>query len=69
MLFRILGLSLPPVPAPVAAYVPAVRTGNHVYTSGQLPLVDGKLLGTAGVTRPAARSASRAASFSPNQSS
>jgi enamine deaminase RidA (YjgF/YER057c/UK114 family) len=41
-----LGLSLPPVPAPVAAYVPAVRTGNYVYTSGQLPLVDGKLQGT-----------------------
>jgi enamine deaminase RidA (YjgF/YER057c/UK114 family) len=41
-----LGLSLPPVPAPVAAYVPAVRTGSYVYTSGQLPLVDGKLQGT-----------------------
>ena len=41
-----LGLSLPPVPPPVAAYVPAVRTGNYVYTSGQLPLVDGKLQGT-----------------------
>lgn len=38
-----LGLSLPPVPAPVASYVPAVRTGNLVYTSGQLPFVDGKL--------------------------
>ena len=38
-----LGLTLPAVPAPVAAYVPAVRTGNHVYTSGQLPFVDGKL--------------------------
>jgi len=38
-----LGLELPPVAAPVAAYVPAVRSGNHVYTSGQLPLVDGKL--------------------------
>lgn len=38
-----LGLRLPEVAAPVAAYVPAVRTGNHVYTSGQLPLVDGKL--------------------------
>jgi enamine deaminase RidA (YjgF/YER057c/UK114 family) len=38
-----LGLVLPPVAAPVAAYVPAVRTGNHVYVSGQLPLVDGKL--------------------------
>ena len=38
-----LGLTLPPVAAPVAAYIPAVRTGNHVYTSGQLPIVDGKL--------------------------
>ena len=38
-----LGLSLPPVAAPVAAYVPAVRSGNRVYTSGQLPTVDGKL--------------------------
>jgi enamine deaminase RidA (YjgF/YER057c/UK114 family) len=41
-----LGLALPPVAPPVAAYVPAVRTGNYVYTSGQLPLVDGKLQGT-----------------------
>ena len=40
-----LGLTLPPVTTPVAAYVPAVRTGNHVYTSGQLPFVDGKLQG------------------------
>jgi enamine deaminase RidA (YjgF/YER057c/UK114 family) len=39
-----LGLMLPPVPAPVAAYVPAVRTGRYVYTAGQLPMVDGKLL-------------------------
>jgi enamine deaminase RidA (YjgF/YER057c/UK114 family) len=38
-----LGLALPPVAAPLAAYVPAVRTGNHVYVSGQVPLVDGKL--------------------------
>jgi len=38
-----LGLTLPPVVAPVAAYVPAVRTGLFVYTSGQLPMVDGKL--------------------------
>ena len=36
-----LGLSLPPVPAPLAAYVPAVRFGDLVFTSGQLPLVDG----------------------------
>jgi enamine deaminase RidA (YjgF/YER057c/UK114 family) len=39
-----LGLVLPPVAAPVAAYVPAVRTGSYVYTAGQLPLADGKLL-------------------------
>lgn len=38
-----LGLALPAVAAPVAAYVPAVTSGNHVYTSGQLPFVDGKL--------------------------
>jgi enamine deaminase RidA (YjgF/YER057c/UK114 family) len=38
-----LGLELPSVAAPLAAYVPAVRTGRHVYTSGQLPLVDGAL--------------------------
>ena len=41
-----LGLTLPPVAQPVAAYIPAVLTGNYVYTSGQLPLVDGKLRGT-----------------------
>jgi len=38
-----LGLALPPVAAPVAAYVPAVRTGDLVWTSGQLPFVDGAL--------------------------
>ncbi len=41
-----LGLALPPVAAPIAAYVPAVRTGNLIFTSGQLPLVDGKLVAT-----------------------
>lgn len=41
-----LGLALPPVPAPAAAYVPAVRTGGYVYTAGQLPFVDGKLEAT-----------------------
>jgi enamine deaminase RidA (YjgF/YER057c/UK114 family) len=41
-----LGLTLPPVAPPVAAYIPAVKTGNYVYTSGQLPLVDGKLQAT-----------------------
>jgi enamine deaminase RidA (YjgF/YER057c/UK114 family) len=38
-----LGLTIPPVVPPVAAYVPALRTGNYVYVSGQLPMVDGKL--------------------------
>ena len=38
-----LGLTLPPVAAPLAAYVPAVREGDQVWTAGQLPLVDGKL--------------------------
>jgi enamine deaminase RidA (YjgF/YER057c/UK114 family) len=39
-----LGLTLPPVVPPVAAYVPALRTSGFVYVSGQLPTVDGKLL-------------------------
>jgi enamine deaminase RidA (YjgF/YER057c/UK114 family) len=38
-----LGLTLPQVVPPLAAYVPAVQSGNHVYVSGQLPMVDGKL--------------------------
>jgi len=38
-----LGLTLPTAAAPVAAYVPAVKTGNLVFTAGQLPVVDGKL--------------------------
>ena len=38
-----LGLTLPVAAAPVAVYVPAVRTGNLVFTAGQLPLVDGKI--------------------------
>lgn len=41
-----LGLTLPPVVPPVASYVPAVRSGNHVFTSGQLPMVDGALHAT-----------------------
>ena len=39
-----LGLTLPTTAAPVAAYVPAVKTGNLVFTAGQLPTVDGKLI-------------------------
>lgn len=38
-----LGLTLPEVAAPVAAYVPTVHTGDHVYVAGQLPFVEGKL--------------------------
>ncbi|MGZ4555225.1 MAG: RidA family protein [Mycobacteriaceae bacterium] len=41
-----LGITLPAVAAPVAAYVPAVRSGAHVYTSGQLPFVNGALAAT-----------------------
>jgi enamine deaminase RidA (YjgF/YER057c/UK114 family) len=38
-----LGLTLPEVVPPLAAYQPAVRSGNYVYTSGQLPMVKGEL--------------------------
>lgn len=41
-----LGLTVPEVVPPVAAYVPAVRDGNLVFTSGQLPMVDGKMAAT-----------------------
>jgi enamine deaminase RidA (YjgF/YER057c/UK114 family) len=39
-----LGLTLPVAALPVAAYVPAVKTGNLVFVAGQLPLVDGKII-------------------------
>ncbi|WP_340539219.1 RidA family protein [Nocardioides sp. GXZ039] len=41
-----LGLEVPEVAKPVAAYVPAVRSGDHVYTSGQLPMRSGELIVT-----------------------
>jgi len=41
-----LGLTVPEVVPPVASYLPAVRTGNLVYTSGQLPMRDGALMAT-----------------------
>ena len=50
-----LGLAVPEVAKPVAAYVPAIRTGNYIYTSGQLPMSDG-----AADARPA-RSVARSA--------
>ena len=39
-----LGLALPVAALPVAAYVPAVKSGNLVFVAGQLPLVDGKIV-------------------------
>lgn len=60
---RELGITLPPVTAPLAAYVPAVRTGSLVYTSGQLPMEGGKPthFGTVGaeVTPEEAKAAAR----------
>ena len=41
-----LGLSVPEVAKPVAVYVPAVRSGQHVFTSGQLPMRSGELMAT-----------------------
>jgi enamine deaminase RidA (YjgF/YER057c/UK114 family) len=41
-----LGIALPPPPAAVAAYVPTVISGNHLYVSGQVPIVDGKIATT-----------------------
>ena len=41
-----LGLSVPEVAKPVASYVPAVRSGNHIFTSGQLPMRSGELMYT-----------------------
>ena len=39
-----LGLTLPDVPKPVASYIPAKQTGNLVFTSGQLPMLNGELI-------------------------
>jgi enamine deaminase RidA (YjgF/YER057c/UK114 family) len=59
-----LGLRLPPVVPPLAAYVPAVRTGSFVFTSGQVPMVDGALPATgkvgADVTPEQAQACARA---------
>lgn len=41
-----LGIQLPTVAAPLAAYVPAVQSGSHVYVSGQLPFIEGALAAT-----------------------
>ncbi|QTF72555.1 RidA family protein [Arthrobacter woluwensis] len=52
-----LGLSLPEVAAPVAAYVPAMVSGTHVYTAGQLPFIEGKLPVTGKVSAEGAEGA------------
>lgn len=62
---RSLGLTLPPAPRPVGSYLPAVRTGNLIFVSGQLPLQEGRL-GWVGkvpldVDLPAATQAARTA--------
>jgi enamine deaminase RidA (YjgF/YER057c/UK114 family) len=56
-------MELPKVAAPVGAYVPAVRSGHHVFTSGQLPMRDGKLVcvGKVGSDVPVADGAAAAA--------
>ena len=41
-----MGLAVPEVAKPVAVYIPAVRSGNHVFTSGQLPMRSGELMVT-----------------------
>lgn len=56
-----LGLVLPAAPKPVAAYVPAVRTGNLIYVSGQLPFVDGALTATGPVPSRTSLEAAQAA--------
>jgi len=38
------GVTLPPAPKPIAAYVPAVRVGDLVFISGQIPMLDGSLV-------------------------
>ncbi|MEW2384991.1 RidA family protein [Micromonospora sp. NPDC047707] len=58
-----LGHELPEVVPPVASYVPAVQSGQHVYVSGQLPMAEGKLLATgkvgAGVSADQAKDLAR----------
>ena len=62
-----LGIELPPVASPVAAYVPALRVGGQVWTSGQLPFFDGELTLTgkvgAGVSPEDAAEAARTAAL------
>lgn len=56
-----LGLCLPPPPQPVGAYLPVIRTGNLVFTSGQLPSVAGELIVTGSVPTEVTLGEARAA--------
>src|SRR5690606_35685859 len=56
-----LGLSLPPVPKALAAYLPAVRSGELIFTAGQLPLSDGQLIATGKVPTDVSEDAAGAA--------
>ncbi|MFO0961913.1 MAG: RidA family protein [Phycisphaerales bacterium] len=56
-----LGLTLPAAPKPVAAYIPAVRSGNLVFISGQLPFKDGQLTATGPVPSACSVEAAQAA--------
>jgi enamine deaminase RidA (YjgF/YER057c/UK114 family) len=56
-----LGLKLPPAPKPVAAYIPAVRTGKLIFVSGQIPMADGKLISSGPVPSAASIDNARAA--------
>lgn len=62
-----LGIELPPVATPVAAYVPAARVGDQIWTSGQLPTVAGALVTTGklggAVTQEAGAQAARVAAL------
>jgi len=55
-----LGFELPPAPKPVGSYLPAVRTGNLVFVSGQLPMREGKLMATGHVGRDVTLEAAQA---------
>lgn len=56
-----LSITLPAAPKPVAAYIPAVRTGNLIYVSGQLPMQSGQLMMTGPVNAAAIEKAQAAA--------
>ncbi|MHC4718211.1 MAG: RidA family protein [Planctomycetota bacterium] len=58
---RQMGLELPPAPQPIGAYVPALRTGNLIYTAGQLPMKEAQLVATGKVPADVPLEAAQAA--------